>query len=123
MTFEDVDTESWYTEAVRWAASEGIVLGYSAESFAPNDDITREQLATIIYRYEKYKGGGFTGAWMFRMDYADLDDVSEWSYEAMCWCTMNNIVNGNPGKLLDPLGYATRAEAAAMLHRYCEKDK
>ncbi|MBQ7975492.1 MAG: S-layer homology domain-containing protein, partial [Clostridia bacterium] len=123
MTFEDVDTESWYTEAVRWAASEGIVLGYSAESFAPNDDITREQLATIIYRYEKYKGGGFTGAWMFRMDYADLDDVSEWSYEAMCWCTMNNIVNGKPGKLLDPLGYATRAEAAAMLHRYCEKDK
>ncbi len=123
MTFEDVDTESWCTEAVRWAASEGIVLGHSAESFAPNDDITREQLATIIYRYEKYKGGGFTGAWMFRMDYADLDDVSEWSYEAMCWCTMNNIVNGKPGKLLDPLGYATRAEAAAMLHRYCERDK
>lgn len=123
MTFEDVEAESWYTEAVRWAASEGIVLGHSADSFAPNDDITREQLATIIYRYEKYKGGGFTGAWMFRMDYADLDDVSEWSYEAMCWCTMNNIVNGKPGKLLDPLGYATRAEAAAMLHRYCERDK
>jgi|GEM_PF-1783883 len=123
MTFEDVEAESWYTEAVRWAASEGIVLGHSAESFAPNDDITREQLATIIYRYEKYKGGGFTGTWMFRMDYADLDDVSEWSYEAMCWCTMNSIVNGKPGKLLDPLGYATRAEAAAMLHRYCENDK
>ena len=122
MTFEDVDAESWYTEAVRWAASEEIVLGYDAESFGPNDNITREQLATILYRYEQYKGGGFVGAWMFRMDYVDLADVSDWAYEAMCWMNMNGIVNGKPGKILDPKGTATRAEAAAMLNRYCEKE-
>lgn len=57
---------------------------------------------------------------MIRMDYADLAEVSDWAYEAMCWMSMNGIVNGKPGKVLDPKGTATRAEAAAMLQRYCE---
>ena len=69
------------TEAICWAASEGIVNGYSTETFGPSDAITREQLAAILYRYEQYTGGGFAGAWMFRMDYADLADVSDWAYE------------------------------------------
>lgn len=118
MPFEDVEAESWYTEAIRWAAAEKIVLGYDKNSFGPNDSITREQLATIIYRYEKHKGGGFVGAWAFRMDYVDLADVDDWAYEAMCWCTMKGVVLGKPEKLLDPKGTATRAEAATMLERY-----
>ena len=69
MTFEDVDSDAWYAEAVRWAASEGIVKGYSDTVFAPDDNITREQLAALFYRYEQYKGGGFTGAWMFLLDF------------------------------------------------------
>lgn len=120
MNFEDVDADQWYTEAIRWAASEGIVNGYSDAAFGPNDNITREQLATILYRYEQKNGGGFKGMWMIRMDYVDLADVSDWAYEAMCWMNMNSIVNGRPGKILDPKGNATRAEAAAMLYRYCD---
>ena len=120
--FTDVSELNWYSKAVAWASANGIVNGMGDGTFAPNNDITREQLAAIIYRYEQYKGGGFVGAWMFRMDYADIAEVSEWSYEAMCWCSMNEIVNGKPGKLLDPKGKATRAEAAAMLNRYCELD-
>ena len=120
MSFKDVAADAWYTEAVRWAASERIVEGYSAISFGPDDVITREQLATIFYRYEQYKGGGFTEAWTISMDYVDIADVSEWAYEAMCWMNMNGIVNGKPGNVLDPKGSATRAEAATMLYRYCE---
>ena len=57
---------------------------------------------------------------MMRMDYADLADISDWAYEAMCWMNMKGIVNGKPGKILSPKGLATRAEAATMLYRYCE---
>lgn len=119
MSFADVDADQWYTEAVRWAASEGIVKGYSDTAFGPNDSITREQLAAILYRCEQKNGGGFKGTWMFRMDFADLADVSDWAYEAMCWMNMNGIVNGKPGNVLDPRGNAARAEAATMLYRYC----
>lgn len=120
MLFTDVAAESWYTEAVRWAASAGIISGYSAETFAPNDGLTREQLATILYSYAKYKGGGFTGAWMFRLDYPDVADISEWAYEPICWMTMKNVMSGKDGGILDPKGSATRAETAQMLMRFLE---
>ena len=123
MTFKDVEAGMWYTDAIRWAASEGIVLGYDEDSFGPDDAITREQLATILYRYEKFHGGGFTGLWMFKLDYVDSADVSDWAYEAMCWMTMNKIVQGKNDNVLDPQGGATRAEAATMLYRYCTKEE
>ena len=123
MDFEDVAAEQWYTDAIRWAASENIVEGYGDGRFGTDDAITREQLATILYRYEQYKGGGFKGLWMYRMDYVDLADVSDWAYEAMCWMNMNGIVEGRPGKILDPKGTASRVEAAAMIQRYCELTK
>ena len=121
MRFEDVAAETWYTEAVRWAASEGIVTGYSDLAFGPNDAITREQLATILYRYEQYKGGGFTGAWMFLLDFADRDKVSDWAYEAMCWTTMHGVINGKGDGILDPKGNAKRCEGAQMLMNYLNK--
>jgi len=120
MQFEDVKAEQWYTEAIRWAAAEGIVTGYSKTAFGPDDAITREQLAAILYRYEQRAGGGFTGTWMMRMDYVDLAEVSDWAYEAMCWMNMKGIITGKPGKVLDPKGFAERAQAAVMLYRYCE---
>lgn len=120
MDFEDVPAEQWYTEAIRWAASEEIVEGYGNGKFGTTDAITREQLATILYRYEQSKGGGFTGLWSYRMDFVDLADVSDWAYEAMCWMNMNEVVTGKPGKRLDPKCSATRAEAAAMIQRYCD---
>jgi len=123
MNFEDVESDAWYTEAIRWAASEKIAEGYGNGIFGTNDPITREQLATILYRYEQKTGGGFRGLWMFRMDFVDLEEVSDWSYEAACWMTMNGVLGGKPGKVLDPKGYASRAEAAVILQRYCELER
>lgn len=117
MAFEDVQTEQYYTEAVRWAASEDIVNGYSATAFGPEDTITREQLAAILYRYEQYKGGGFVGSWYFLLDYSDTADVSDWADEAMHWCVMNGIIQGSDGRLM-PKDGAARAQAAAMLIRF-----
>lgn len=121
LPFDDVAEGAWYTQAVRWAAASGVVSGYGGGSFGPNDPVTREQLAAILYRYEQYKGGGFTGAWMFPLDFEDAGQVSDWAHEPMCWMTMKGIIGGIGDKLLDPGGRATRAQAAAMLMRFCTK--
>ena len=118
--FTDVADGQWYTNAVIWAAENDIVGGYGNGKFGPNDPITREQLATILYRYAQSKGQGFTGAWMFLLDYPDASEISSWADEAMHWCVMNEIINGKDGKLV-PGGDASRSEAATMLMRYCTK--
>ena len=120
MQFEDVPQDEWYSEAVRWAAAEGIVLGYGDGIFGTNDSITREQLATILYRYEQYLGGGFTGMWMFPLRYDDAEAVADWAYEAICWLTMKDIYITNEDTLLEPGEKATRAETAAFLCRFCK---
>ena len=119
MPFTDVTEGTWYTEAVRWAAAEGIVTGTSATTFAPDAPVTREQFATILYRYAQSEGQGFTGAWAFRLDFDDADEVSEYAYEAMCWMTMHGVIEGSGGSL-NPQSSATRAEAATMLMRYLQ---
>ena len=119
--FADVKNEDWYGQAVRWASAEGIVTGYEQDGgkvFNPNGAVTREQLATMLYRYAQHKGQGFTGLWSFPLDYPDASSVSEWAYEAMCWMTMNGVINGMDGKLA-PASGATRAQVATMLMRYC----
>jgi len=118
MDFEDVAQDAWYAEAVRWAVSEGIASGVSESEFAPNAAITREQLAVMLYRVEQANDGGFTGLWMFDLDYADADAVSEWAYEAVCWCTMKGIISGRDDGSLDPQGTALRSECAQMLMQY-----
>ena len=120
MSFLDVPEAAWYTEAIRWAVSEKIVSGYDAGHFGPDDPITREQLASILYNYAKYKGQGFTGSWMFMLDFADRADISSWADEAVHWCSMKGVVNGKSGNVFDPQGTATRAEAASMIQRFCE---
>ncbi len=121
-SFSDVTADSWYTDAVAWASENGIVKGYSDTVFAPDDTVTREQLATILYRYVQHTGGGFQGAWAFPLDYADADQVSDWAYEAMCWCTMKSIINGVGGNTLNPQGSATRAEVAQILMNFSAAD-
>lgn len=118
MTFKDVEDGKWYTEAIRWAAENGIVEGYTKEKFGPTDDLTREQLATILYRYAKLKGQGFTGMWAFPLNFDDASDVSGWANEAMCWMTMNGVIQGTGDNKLSPKGNATRAQVATMLMRY-----
>ena len=120
-SFSDVTADSWYTDAVAWASENGIVTGYSDSAFAPDDTMTREQLATILYRYVQYTGGGFQGAWAFPLDYTDADQVSDWAYEAMCWCTMKGIINGVGGNALNPQGSATRAEVAQFMANFLQK--
>ena len=117
MQFTDVAQGAWYAEAVRWAASAGLANGYEDGSFRPDGAVTREELATFLYRYLQSKGLGFTGAWMFLLEFDDASEISEWADEAMHWMVMNGILNGRGENLLVPGGTATRAELAAMLHR------
>ena len=106
LTFDDVPADMWYTEAVRWAASEGIVTGYDEATFAPDDLVTREQLAAILYRYAQSKGLGFTGAWYFPLAFDDASQVSEWADEAMHWMVTNGILDGMGDGTLAPGGSA-----------------
>ncbi len=103
---------SWYAKPLAWAMEQGITDGTNMD-----DNITREQIAAMLYRYIKTKGDGFEGMWAFPLSFSDAADVSEWAYEPFCWLTMNNIINGSNGKL-NPKADATRAEFAAMIARY-----
>ena len=125
MSFNDVAADQWYTEAVRWAAAEGIVLGYSDAEFAPNVAITREQMAAILYRYCQYKEIDVSvGEDTNILSYTDAFDVHSWAMEAMQWAcgagVVGGIADGN-GMKLDPTGTATRAQVATMLWRFCEE--
>ena len=120
MPFDDVKESDWYAKAVSWAESQGIVNGFEDGAFRPNDPITREQLAAILYRYAQSKGQGFQGLWSFKLDFPDAGDVSDWATEAMSWMVMNGVINGKDGKLV-PGGNASRAEAATMLQRFSAK--
>ena len=119
MTYSDVTEGTWYAEAVRWATSEGIVSGYGNGAFGPNDPISREQMAAMIYHYEqKYGDGGFTGNWMYRLPFTDLDQISDWAFESVAWCNMHDVISGKSDNLFDPKGFAKRSEMAAILRKY-----
>lgn len=118
--FFDVPADQWYSQAIAWASAKGIILGSGEGTFGPNDPMTKEQLAAILYRYEQHLGGGFTGMWMFPLQYDDAADVADWAYEAICWLTMMKIYVTDEDGQLDPKEDATRAEAAAFLRRFCE---
>ena len=124
MRFDDVDAGSWYGEAVRWAASEGIVTGYGSNSFGPDDPITREQMATMLYRYAQYKKYDVSvGENTNILSYADSDQLGEWAVPAMQWACGAGLINGTgDGSTLSPQGQATRAQAAVMLMRFCENE-
>ena len=121
MDFTDVDPAAYYAEAVRWAASEGIVTGTSATSFAPGDPITREQLATMLYRYAQTMGYDVSiGEETNILSYTDFADMSEYAIPAMQWACGAGIINGTSERTLTPQGSATRAQVAAMIMRFCE---
>ncbi len=119
VTFADVEDGAWYEDAVKWASSNGIVNGYSDVQFAPNDSVTREQMAAIMFRYATYKGYDISNR--AELDqFIDSDEVSAWATEAMKWATGSALINGKGGGLLDPVGSATRAEVATIIMRFVE---
>ncbi|MBQ9412825.1 MAG: S-layer homology domain-containing protein, partial [Oscillospiraceae bacterium] len=117
IAFEDVQGGAWYAGAVRWAASTGLVNGYSDFLFGPDDNVSREQLAVILYRYAKYKGADVS-AGASLSGYADAADVSDWAGDALRWAVSNGIINGVGNNNLSPGAEAVRAQVAAMLMRY-----
>ncbi len=121
--FTDVQTGAYYETAVYWAKNIGIVNGVSETEFAPNDNITREQIAAIMHRYAQYKGTAPTGAWAIRLDYADLAEISDYAVEGVMYCKLNELMQGKENNNFDPKAYATRAEIAAILHRFIEANK
>ena len=123
MQFEDVAADVWYMEAVRWAASEEIVTGYSSAEFGPMDSITREQLATILFRYAKYRGYDVSvGENTNILSYNDAFAISDWAYPAMQWACGAGLIQGDAGNLM-PQNKATRAQVATILQRFCEEVK
>lgn len=120
--FSDVADGQWYSEAIRWAASEGIVDGYGNGSFGPNDPITREQFAAMLWRYAASAGYDVSiGESTNILSYADATNVSEYAIPAMQWACGSGVITGISEATLVPLGEATRAQAATMLMRFCEK--
>lgn len=117
--YSDVPTGQWYSDAIAWATEKGIFEGYSNGTFGPNDPITREQLAAIFYRYASHKGYD-TSAVGSLEQFSDKDKASSWALDALKWAIGSGLMNGK-GDTLDPTGTATRAEIAAMLHRFVNK--
>ena len=120
MTFDDVPEGLWYSEAVRWAAGEGIVTGYDDTRFGPNDAVTREQLAAMLYRYAVSQGYDVSvGEDTNILSYADAFSVSEYAVSALQWACGEGIVTGRDDGTLSPQDSALRSEFAAMLMRFC----
>ena len=119
-SFTDVEAGKWYADAITWTAENGIFAGYGKDKFCPDDPITREQLAAIFYRYADYKGYDLTVKGDLDK-FKDADKITDYAKTAMQWAVGSGLVKGKSGNLLDPQGTATRAEIAAMLHRFIEK--
>lgn len=118
-SFADVPSGQWYTDAVAWAAANDIVNGYSDTEFGPNDSITREQMAAILYRYASFKGYDVTATTSLS-DYTDAAQISGYATTAMQWANAEGLITGVTNTELYPTGNATRAQVATIFMRFCE---
>ncbi|MCL1874588.1 MAG: S-layer homology domain-containing protein, partial [Clostridiales bacterium] len=146
-SFSDVAADTWYTDAVAWAEAEGIVEGYPDGTFKPNQNVSRQELATVLLRYAKFIGKdqssagpddpvrddeddeseadeeeieAVTAIISDDLDFADAAKIADWAKEGVAFCAKNGIIEGRTGKIFDPAAFATRAEFATMLHRFIE---
>lgn len=117
--FADVASGDWYASAVNWAAANGVVSGVSETGFGPNNALTREQLALILYRFAQYKGYDVAGTSDLAA-YADGSSVSSWAAEAMGWAVDAGLISGVGGNQIAPTGTASRAQVAQILMNFCE---
>ena len=118
-SFTDVPQGQWYSDAVAWAAENGIVNGISETEFAPDSDVSREQMALIIYRFAKMQGYDISDKADIS-DFTDTGDVSNWALDAISWANKTELVTGTGESTLSPKATATRAQVAAILMRFCE---
>ena len=120
--FDDVAVGSWYFDAIAWAYEYEVVFGYDNGNFGPNDDVTREQMVAILYRYSQYKGYD-TSARAELDGFEDAGDVSEWAVEAMKWAVGAGLIIGrsDEANIIVPLDTATRVEVATIITRFCQK--
>lgn len=116
-SFADVKEDTWYTDAILWANAEGIVNGTDKNLLSPYGNVTREQVATMLYRYVKYLDMPLEATGTIDK-FSDFGDVSPWATEAMAWAVGEGIITGKPNNILDPKGNATRTEVAAVLMRF-----
>ena len=119
LPFTDVEAGTWYTNAVGWAAQNGIVNGVGDDTFAPGNDLTREQLVTILYRYAETKGYDVSAS-ADLAGYPDGEEIQAYAREAMAWAVAENIIQGMEDDTLKPAGNASRAQIATILMRFCE---
>ncbi len=117
--FTDVEADTWYTNAVAWAAANGIVNGVSETQFAPGNNITREQLATILYRYAQAKGYDVSAS-ADLSGFPDAGDIQEYATQALSWAVAEGLLQGFEDDTLRPQGNATRAQIATILMRFCQ---
>ena len=123
LPFTDVAPGDWFYEAVAWAYANDIVAGTSATTFAPNVDITREQMTVILYGYTAKYAPAFTGGGTSLGQFPDAGSVANWAYAAMNWAVGNGLISGIESygvTYLTPQGSATRAQASAIIMRYCQ---
>lgn len=121
LAYEDVPVSEWYTEAVRWGKWTGIMEGYGDDLFGPEDAITREQMAAVLYRYARYKGIDVSVLDEEAIyDFTDARSVSDWAVEAMGWVVENQLMHGD-GVKLTPTAESTRCQCAALLMRFAER--
>ena len=119
LPFTDVETGIWYTDAILWAAQNNIVNGVNDTEFAPGDEITRQQLVTILYRYAEAKGYDVSAS-ADLSGYPDAGQVQDYAQPAMAWAVAENIIQGMEDGTLKPAGNASRAQIATILMRFCE---
>ena len=120
--FTDVEADEWYTPYIIWAEETGVVKGISDTSYGVGEDITREQMFTMLYRYAQSCGIDVTPKNEEFLDrYTDRDEISEYAVEALNWCVGEGIARGMSSTTIDPLSLATRAQAAQMFKNFCDK--
>lgn len=121
--FADVKSDMYYANAVNWAQQNGIVNGVTETEFAPDDSITREQIAAIMFRYAQFKGNDTTQGGMAVREFSDYEDISDYALSAMTWAVNTRLITGKGENTLAPQDNATRAEIAAILQRFIETNK
>ena len=117
-SFTDIAEGQWYTDAVNWAAEQGVVNGYPDGTFRPEAPITRQEMATMLYRYWKLRGGKYTAKDDVLAGYQDRGEVADWALEAMSWTVQSGIIVGMTPTTLNPAGSAPRAQVALVLVNY-----